>query len=205
MTNLKWAEHLAQYSLTELRRRQRLCETQTGRAYKLAQERDMVLRERGLRALTKLHEMANALTEAVMIKTGVYAMNQYCGTFTKYGYTILYREGRTRNHNSCEVYSAGNCLWDSQQTLNPAGGHGVADLATIEKWCNQTGKEMADENHGIWYGCDYDEDEEQEITTVAMKGGARDSQCVDMDDKRIPINKTIAELRAAIARATGGK
>jgi len=64
--NANWVAHLTHYSLAELRRRQRIVAAQTVAAYKLAQQPDT--RPRGLRALEDLQEMADSLTEAVMIR-----------------------------------------------------------------------------------------------------------------------------------------
>jgi len=65
-----WVAHLIRYKLPELRRRQRLIESQISRAHSLASNQGTS--ERGLIALTSLQEMSDSLVEAIALR--------YCGT-----------------------------------------------------------------------------------------------------------------------------
>ncbi len=63
-----WVAHLMRYSLSELRRWQSLTYHQMRAAYRMMQNPDS--RESGERAYRELEQMADSLTEAVMIKAG---------------------------------------------------------------------------------------------------------------------------------------
>ena len=80
----------------------------------------------------------------------------FFGEFNRNGYTI-YSDDKYED----AVYQAGNCEGDSAQYL-PVGADGTIDLATIEEYCNSTGKAMAEESDGIWDGCGQIDDEETE-------------------------------------------
>ena len=71
----------------------------------------------------------------------------YFGEFNENGYSIF-----CDSQHEDAIYQAGNCQYDSSQYL-PIGSKGSIDIATIEAYCDQTGKEIAKENSGIWDGC----------------------------------------------------
>jgi len=73
---------------------------------------------------------------------------KYYGEFNSNGYEIFVQDGS----NSESIYQAGNCKYDSAQSL-PVGSDGSLDIATIESYCEQTGKEIANDNNGLWIGC----------------------------------------------------
>jgi hypothetical protein len=82
-------------------------------------------------------------------------MRKFYGEFNRNGYTI-YEQGV---HDSDPEYQAGNCRFDSAQTL-PVGAEGTLDACELEELCESTGIEIANENSGEWLGCsridDYD-------------------------------------------------
>lgn len=80
----------------------------------------------------------------------------YFGEFNRNGYLIWLCGVRITGD---PVYQAGNCEYDSSQYL-PIGAEGTIDLATIEEYCDSTGKEIAKENGGLWTGCTQVEDYE---------------------------------------------
>jgi len=81
-------------------------------------------------------------------------MKEYYGEFNNNGYEIW-----LNGENGDAVYRAGNCKFDSAQWL-PPNAPGTIDIATIEEFCESTGKEIAKENGGAWMGAkkvdDYD-------------------------------------------------
>lgn len=80
------------------------------------------------------------------------------GYFNEYGYKI---EIAKPNNNFETVYAAGNNKFDSglSQTVDPI--HGL-DLATIKKFCKQTGEEIAQERGLKFGGIEKIEDEQEE-------------------------------------------
>ena len=71
-------------------------------------------------------------------------MKHYCGEYDETGYAIW--EGIVL------VYSAGNHKLDSVQSA-PTGSPEAMDLHAIGQACEQTGKNIAEENGGQWDGC----------------------------------------------------
>lgn len=74
---------------------------------------------------------------------------EYRGFYNKSGYRIL-------DENGEETYSAGNSPYESQTVLQPENG--PLPLKTIKQYCNITGRDIAEENHGKWIGCKRYED-----------------------------------------------
>lgn len=72
---------------------------------------------------------------------------KYFGSFNRNGYEINY-PGNT----SDPIYQASNCKYDSGQYL-PPDADGSLDIATIEEFCDSTGKQIAEDNGGEWIGC----------------------------------------------------
>ena len=87
--------------------------------------------------------------------------NRYFGAFHQYGYTIWHYDEKGQ---LVQDYQAGNCRYDSGQTLPP--GPDTVDLATMEEYCEQTGKEICAEHGGEWTGTQHDTDTEAEIAAV---------------------------------------
>ena len=81
----------------------------------------------------------------------------YFGEFNGSGYCIYTKD--VKYGYMLDVYRAGNCKFDSAQTLPPYA-EGALDIATIEDYCNQTGKEIAAEKGGNWCGSGKIEDYE---------------------------------------------
>ena len=67
-------------------------------------------------------------------------MKTVVGEFNSSGYIICVED----NHEIIDEYVAGNCRYDSGQTL-PVGAAGTIDIVTIEEYANQTAKDMAEE------------------------------------------------------------
>jgi hypothetical protein len=87
----------------------------------------------------------------------------YFGTFTAYGYEICRRFKTKQGGVMTEaVYFAGNCQTDSTQFF-PKNAPGTLDIATIEQYCEDTGKRMAEESGGVWRGCSHDPDAEADV------------------------------------------
>lgn len=70
------------------------------------------------------------------------------GHFYSRGYEII-------NRRNVIIYSAGNHPLDSQRFISPSEG---LSIKTLEKFCEQTGKELAKENGEKWLGCSFIED-----------------------------------------------
>ena len=71
----------------------------------------------------------------------------YIGYYHELGYNIWsMREGTLFE----ELYTAGNSMADSILVVEIKDG---LDLYTIQKYCDQTGHEMADEEGVPWLGC----------------------------------------------------
>jgi hypothetical protein len=74
-------------------------------------------------------------------------MEHFFGEFNRSGYSIYQKDAPQLD----AIYQAGNCKYDSSQCL-PIGSSGSLDIATIEEFCNSTGKALADERSGVWDG-----------------------------------------------------
>ena len=72
-------------------------------------------------------------------------MRWLCGEYSWRGYTIYDPDGGR------DVYSAGNSPLDSQQYVDRR--HGVP-LDTLRQYCDQTGREIAEEQGAVWCGCE---------------------------------------------------
>jgi len=59
--------------------------------------------------------------------------------------------------NGKEIYSVGNSPFDSQVYTSKESGVG---LETMKKYCEQTSKELAKENHAKFIGVEYEEMED---------------------------------------------
>jgi hypothetical protein len=72
-------------------------------------------------------------------------------TYNKYGYSV-------RKNNGEEVYSAGNCRFDSSTsaTVNPESPEALS-LDEIRKFAIQTGEEIAEELGFVFTGADYED------------------------------------------------
>jgi hypothetical protein len=88
-------------------------------------------------------------------------MKTLFGIYTAYGYTIMETYSTRKGKMIAEVYHAGNSRFDSAQTF-PLGGSSTLSLQTIADFCEQTGKEMAEETSAKWAGCTHDQDTESE-------------------------------------------
>lgn len=56
-----------------------------------------------------------------------------------------------------EIYSAGNSPFDSQAYTSKEDGVG---LETMKEYCEQTSKNLAEENHAKYIGVEYEETED---------------------------------------------
>ena len=81
------------------------------------------------------------------------------GKYTKYGYKIWSDEKQDT------IYQAGNSRYDSSQYVKPDRPDAVS-LESLAEYCEDTGKEMAEEQGAKWLGCEYDQDGEAEITSM---------------------------------------
>jgi len=84
------------------------------------------------------------------------------GKYTKYGYEVRCDEGQD------PIYQAGNSKYDSTQYVSPDGPDAVS-IESLAEYCEDTGKNMADELEAEWLGCEYDQDVEAEITVQLKK------------------------------------
>jgi len=75
------------------------------------------------------------------------------GYYNEFGYQI-----ESDNLHDCIIYRAGNHALDSQQ--DGTGTNQQLDLDTIKNFCEQTGKEMAQERNAEFVGVEYLEEDE---------------------------------------------
>ena len=75
------------------------------------------------------------------------------GFYHEYGYNIF--EMVDGELGEEPLYEAGNCPGDSTAVISVERG---LDLETIRRYCEQTGREMAEERGVRWVGCDREDD-----------------------------------------------
>jgi len=62
----------------------------------------------------------------------------------EYPYYFVYEKGK-----QAPVYWAGNSKYDSKQVVSKKDG---LDSDTMQRYCSQTGMDIAEENNGEWLG-----------------------------------------------------
>lgn len=78
----------------------------------------------------------------------------YLGFYNENGYIICVEQ----NGNMRQVYRAGNNPLDSAPSQSlPVDNRNALSLKTIQQYCEQTGRDMAEEDGGEWGGVEYDE------------------------------------------------
>lgn len=70
-------------------------------------------------------------------------MKEYYGYYNEWGYRIF-------DINGDEIYNAGNSPHESSGVVARADG---LPLTTLREFCNYTGKMIAKDNDGKWFGC----------------------------------------------------
>ena len=81
------------------------------------------------------------------------------GFFSETGYNI-WRQIDGKLTGGEPLYTAGNSRYDSSNIVDPSRGE---DLETLKRYCEQTGKEMAEELGIPWGGCTQEESSYEEV------------------------------------------
>ena len=115
--------------------------------------------------------------QASLVKSA--GVPQFFGDYSLYGYEIHEQDEDGRFVG--EVYWASNSRYDSQQRVDPKGPD-AATLGDIKRWCEITGKQIAEERGGVWNGCSHDTDREQMESESTTKEGAACPYCTEKFD-----------------------
>lgn len=106
----------------------------------------------------------------------------YHGIYNELEYSIADQSGDT-------VYQAGNSPWDSQAYLSKEEGVG---LETMKEYCEQTGKELAEEAGVEWEGCTYQPIETTSSKKTANKYYPEDAKKVSLTEDAPDKTKNIS-------------
>ena len=104
-------------------------------------------------------ELIPAYVKEAVVKMFRVNYESLLGFFSETGYNI-WRQIDGKLTGGEPLYTAGNSRYDSSNIVDPSRGE---DLETLKRYCEQTGKEMAEELGIPWGGCTQEESSYEEV------------------------------------------
>jgi len=101
--------------------------------------------------IEELEEIVKVLSSKVFTLVHKYPLDTLIGFYSPYGYRIVRTKHSPGHVAHEEIYQAGNSPHDSIMVVPVERGESIE---TLQAFCEQTGKEMAEELGLEWSGCE---------------------------------------------------